>query len=456
MHNSDDPRPLPVEPDIWQNMRGELVHGSRWWNRAIVLAYALLAGLSVVVFTWLTDIGFAWFRGLYTASPWLVLLWTPLCTVLVVAITRRWFAGAAGSGIPQVMVAIEPQLPSALRSRFASLRLSAGKVLLASAGLAGGLSVGREGPSVQVAAGVMLHAQRWLRKDMDIGVHTLLVAGGAAGLAATFNAPLAGVVFVLEELGRKLPARNTSVIIAGIVLAGLVGVSFFGNRHFLGSIHVTSLGSAALVPGLITTLACGALGGLFARLMTISLTGRAWSVNAWRQRHPLLFAGLLGVVIALMGLATHGQTYGGGAEPIRHFLAAAEEPSPLFVPFKFLATWLTAWSGAPGGIFAPSLSVGAGVGYEVARYSDNLALVAPLVAIGMTSFLAAVTQAPLTAFIIVMEMVDGGAMVMSLMLAAMLASMLSRMISRPLYPALASAMYEAVMPPPPSTSSQHP
>ncbi len=230
MHNSDDPRPLPVEPDIWQNMRSELVHGSRWWNRAIVLAYALLAGLSVVVFTWLTDIGFAWFRGLYTASPWLVLLWTPLCTMLVVAITRRCFAGAAGSGIPQVMVAIEPQLPSALRSRFASLWLSAGKVLLASAGLAGGLSV----------------------------------------------------------------------------------------RH------------------------------------------------------------------------------------------------------------------------------------EVARYSDNLALVA----IGMTSFLAAVTQAPLTAFIIVM--VDGGAMVMSLMLAAMLASMLSRMISRPLYPALASAMYEAVMPPPPSTSSQHP
>jgi hypothetical protein len=86
------------------------------------------------------------------------------------------------------------------------------------------------------------------------------------------------------------------------------------------------------------------------------------------------------------------------------------------------------------------------VGYDVAYYSQNMTILAPLIALGMAAFLAAVTQAPLTAFIIVMEMVDGGAMVLSLMAAAMVAAMLSRLISRPLYPALAGAMYLSLQP----------
>ena len=437
----------PIEPDIWQNMRRELSHGRLWVDRAIVLSYAALAGLSVVVFTWLTDIGFAWFLGMYHGAWWTVLIWTPLCTMGIVWVTQRWFAKAAGSGIPQVMVALEPALPATQRSIFVSLKLSIAKIVLASAGVMAGLSVGREGPSVQVAAGVMLHARRWLRNDTDLGVHALLVAGGAGGLAATFNAPLAGVVFALEELGRKMPARSSGLIIAVIVLAGLVGITFFGNNHFLGTIKVPPLGLSILLPGLMVTLVCGLLGGLFARLMTLALTGTGWSLNRWRKRHPLRFAGVLGLIIAILGLATNGQTFGGGAESVRELLAQQQEPSPLFVPFKFLSTWLTAWSGVPGGIFAPSLAVGAGVGYDVAQYSGNMPLMAPLVAMGMTAFLAAVTQAPLTAFIIVMEMVDGGAMVLSLMASAMVASMVSRSISRPLYPALASAMYGALQSP---------
>ena len=441
----------PIEPDIWQNMRRELSHGRLWVDRAVVLSYAALAGLSVVVFTWLTDIGFAWFEGMYHAAWWTVLIWPPLCTMGIVWVTQRWFAKAAGSGIPQVMVALEPALPASQRSVFVSLKLSIAKIVLASAGVMAGLSVGREGPSVQVAAGVMLHARRWLRNDTDLGVHALLVAGGAGGIAATFNAPLAGVVFALEELGRKLPARNSGLIIAVIVLAGLVGITFFGNNHFLGTIKVPPLGLSILMPGLVVTLVCGLLGGLFARLMALALTGTGWTLNGWRKRHPLRFAGVLGLIIAILGLATNGQTFGGGAESVRDLLAQEHEPSPLFVPFKFLATWLTAWSGVPGGIFAPSLAVGAGVGYDVAQYSDNMPLMAPLVAMGMAAFLAAVTQAPLTAFIIVMEMVDGGAMVLSLMAAAMVASMVSRSISRPLYPALAGAMYAALQPQAPST-----
>jgi H+/Cl- antiporter ClcA len=120
-------------------------------------------------------------------------------------------------------------------------------------------------------------------------------------------------------------------------------------------------------------------------------------------------------------------------------LAGHDELTPLFTLLKFVATWLTAWCGVPGGIFAPSLSIGAGIGDGIAQLAG--AEFGPaLIAMGMAGFLAAVTQAPLTAFIIVMEMVDGHSMVLSLMACAMLASLVSRMISRPLYETLAEHM----------------
>jgi H+/Cl- antiporter ClcA len=120
-----------------------------------------------------------------------------------------------------------------------------------------------------------------------------------------------------------------------------------------------------------------------------------------------------------------------------------------YVTLKFIATWLSAWSGVPGGIFAPSLSIGAGVGHNVSMLAG--ADYAPaLIAMGMAAFLAAVTQAPLTAFIIVMEMVDGHAMVLSLMASAMLASLISRMLARPLYETLAQHMVARLNPPPSS------
>ena len=117
----------------------------------------------------------------------------------------------------------------------------------------------------------------------------------------------------------------------------------------------------------------------------------------------------------------------------------------LYVTLKFIATWLSSWVGVPGGIFAPSLSIGAGVGSNVALLTGGHYAPA-LIAMGMAAFLAAVTQAPLTAFIIVMEMVDGHAMVLSLMAAAMIASLTSRLLARPLYDTLAHHMLQRIQP----------
>ncbi len=390
-----------------------------------------------------SDAAFALFEAMRGAAWWSPLLWTPAVTVAIVWVTGRWFPGAAGSGIPQVIAAQDPQLPPGALGRLVSLRLTLAKIALATAGFAAGLSIGREGPSVQAAAGVMQHARRWLRPGSGIDHHALLVAGGAAGLGAAFNAPLAGIVFAIEELARRFDSRSSGLIITAIVLAGLVAVSAFGNQSYFGVIKVPRLNAAALLPGLAVTLVCGVLGGLFSRLFVASLTGAPERLNRLRERYPLRFAAGCALAVAVIGLAAGGATFGAGSESVKRLLSGEADLPPLYVLLKFAATWLTAWCGVPGGIFAPALSIGAGVGHDVATLSGATSLTPVLIAIGMACFLAAVTQAPLTSFIIVMEMVDGQALVLSLMASAMLASLVARMISRPLYATLGEHMAAA-------------
>ncbi len=126
----------------------------------MVLGFAALAGLTVVAFTWLTEHALQMFSVLDAQAWWAPLLWTPACTAAIVWLTRRFAPCAAGSGIPQVMAALTPEVPPAARGLFVSLRLALAKALLTAWGLLAGLSLGREGPSVQIAAGVMHHARR--------------------------------------------------------------------------------------------------------------------------------------------------------------------------------------------------------------------------------------------------------------------------------------------------------
>lgn len=431
------------EPDLLQNLRRELKSGRLWLERAVVLTYAVGAGLCVVGFTLVCNWAAAQFNLLDGMSRWTPLVWTPAWTAAIVWATRRFAPGASGSGIPQVMAALEPTLTDRERFSLVSLRLSVMKIVLATAGVLAGLSIGREGPSVQVAAGVMQHARRWLRPQVQgLEHHALLVAGGAAGIAAAFNAPLAGVVFAIEELSRKLESRNSGLIIAAIVLAGLMAVSTFGNLSYFGVIRVPHLGWEALGPGLFAAVASGLLGGLFAKVMAQSLTGAPAGIfGVWRRRWPIRFAAGMGLAVAVIGIASGGSTFGAGSDTVKNMLAGTTQAPPLYAWLKFAATWLTAWAGVPGGIFAPALSIGAGLGRDVALLTGGDPTLAPaLIAMCMAGFLAAVTQAPLTSFIIVMEMVDGHALVLSLMTAAMLASLISRLMTRPLYEVLATHM----------------
>ena len=189
---------MKAHPPFLSNLRNEMADWRLWAGRTVVLASAVLAGLAVVAFTWLTEHALKLFFVFEKSYWWGPLLWTPVCTAAIVWATRRYAPGAAGSGIPQVMAALTSEVPAASRGLFVSLRLSAAKMLLTAWGLLGGLSLGREGPSVQIAAGVMYHARRWLPSGSRVSEQGLLLAGGAAGIAAAFNTPLGGVMFAIE------------------------------------------------------------------------------------------------------------------------------------------------------------------------------------------------------------------------------------------------------------------
>jgi H+/Cl- antiporter ClcA len=423
------------QPDWRARLREELTEWRPWATRGVVLAFAAAAGLTVAGFTWLSEHAYTRFERVAAAAWWAPLLWMPAVTAFIVWLTRRWFAGAAGSGIPQVMAALDEATPAAQRGLFVSLRLTLGKVALTAGGLLAGLSLGREGPSVQIAAGVMHHARRWLPERGTISEHGLLMAGGAAGIAAAFNTPLGGVMFAIEELWRRSEQRSSALLISAIVLAGLMSVSVYGNNSYFGVIRVPQLGWALFWPGLLTALVCGLTGGLFARLLIVSMAGGTDVFSRWRRVAPIRFAAGCALVVAVIGLVSGGATWGSGYAQTRGLLEGDADLSAFYALLKLIATWLTTWTGVPAGIFAPSLAVGAGIGSDVAAltgFSERPALIA----LGMAGFLAAVTQAPLTAFIIVMEMVAGQSMVLSLMACALVSSGLSRLISAPLYAAL--------------------
>jgi H+/Cl- antiporter ClcA len=424
-------------PHVLTSIRRELYDWHLWSGRVLVIGFAALAGLTVVAFTWLTEHALMQFFTLHRLYWWAPLIWTPLSTAGIVWVTLRFAPGAAGTGIPQVMASLEPEAQGASRSLFISLRLTIAKIFLSAWGLLAGLSLGREGPSVQIAAGVMHHARRWIPKRAHVSEHSLLIAGGAAGIAAAFNTPLGGVMFAIEELAKKPEQRSNGLILAAIVLGGMMAVSVYGNASYFGVIRIEKFGTALIVPALLVVICSGVAGGLFSRLLIVSLAGLSpdW-FSQFRKRSPVVFAAACGLAVAILGFVSKGETYGSGYAHTRSILENNGESFSLYVLFKFAATWLTTWSGVPGGIFAPSLAIGGALGNDIAQLT-SYANAPTLIALGMAGFLAAVTQAPLTAFIIVMEMVDGHALVLSLMTSAMVASGISRLISTPLYPTLA-------------------
>lgn len=399
------------------------VTSARWQRRAIFLLGGIIVGAAAVALALSADRAMAAFALLLAQSRYASLVVTPAGFVLSVFLTNRYFQNSQGSGIPQA-IAARALTDQSARGRLVSIRIAVGKILLTLLGLLCGASVGREGPTVQVGASIMFAIGRMSPRRQP----GLILAGAAAGVAAAFNTPLAGIVFGIEEMSRAFEVRTSGLIIAAVVVAGLTSLALVGNYTYFGT-------NASMLQYGFDWLAvplCGVLGGLiggaFSRIVIAMARGfpNAFLGRAIK-RHPLSFACVCGVFVALCGLVSGDTIFGTGYAQVKGML---ETGTPLpwnFGILKFAATTLSTISGIPGGIFSPSLAVGAGLGADVAHLFPAAPLGA-IVLLGMVSYFAGVVQAPITAFVIVTEMTENHNMVLPLMLAALIAYASSRLV----------------------------
>jgi H+/Cl- antiporter ClcA len=375
------------------------------------------------------------------ARPWLAFVITPALTVLAVFLTRRWFSGSEGSGIPQVIAALHREPDEGLMQRLFGLRVIFGKVLVSLLGLLGGLTIGREGPTVHLGAAIMAEMRRLYPRHTVRLKRQLLVAGAAAGLAAAFNTPLAGIVFAIEEVARDFESRTNGVMITSVVFSGLVSLALAGNYLYFGQIDVPQhLGLDYVFPVVIAAVLCAAFGAAFNWAL---LHWERWMpapLRDWRANRPLLYALLIGLAVAAIGVATGGDTWGSGYDQARELLEGKQPLSLGFGATKWAALVLTYMAGIPGGLFSPSLSIGAGLAQWL-QLAFAWAPLPALIALCMTGYLAAVTQSPITSFVIVTEMTNGTGFLIPMMATALLASQISGAFMPPLYEALARKGY---------------
>ncbi|WP_153099636.1 chloride channel protein [Paraburkholderia hayleyella] len=407
-----------------------------WRQYGIFWLGAVVVGLSAVLYAKLIDWGYDAFRTMQQHYTWLPLLLTPALAALSVWLTRRFFVGAEGSGIPQVIATLHTH-PGESGNRLLTWRIVLGKVLVSFLAILGGFTIGREGPTVQIGAALMFKLRRLYPRSNALIEHQLVLAGAAAGLSAAFNTPLAGIVFAIEELTRSFEARTSGVLITAIIISGVIALGLNGNYTYFGTIEIgTHFPKLLALAVLLTAVVTGIAGGLFGWLLLNTARWIPAPLRTLYDKRPIVFAALCGLVIAVSGLISGGTTFGSGYAEARGLLDGHEQLS-LWYPFLKMISMVSSYlPGIPGGIFAPSLSIGAGFGNLLHVVFDGMQL-QMLIALAMVGYLAAVTQSPITSFVIVMEMINGHALVISLMATALIASRVSRLFAPPLYETLA-------------------
>jgi len=406
-----------------------------WKLRLIFWGTAIIIGATAALFAIASSFSDGLYHRLYDNSPALAYILTPVGLAFIAWLTKHFFKGTEGSGIPQAIAALSMK-DSALRATVLSIRIAIGKIVLTCLGLMCGASIGREGPTVHVGASLMYSVRHYFplrSRDMH---RALILAGGAAGISAAFNTPLAGILFAIEEMSRKFEEKTSGVLIIAVVLAGVTAVAFLGDYTYFGS-SSTQLPYTPLA--WLVVIVCGVVGGLSGGLFSQTLIYSTRRIAPVVRRYPVSIAFTCGLLLSLLGMLSGGHTYGTGYEEAKHLVTGSGEAGLAFPLLKMLATVISYLSGIPGGIFAPSLSVGAGLGADLAALFTSLPMQA-LVMLGMVSYFTGVVQTPITAFVIVMEMTDSSSMMLPLMATALIAKSVSHLVCpRPIYQALADA-----------------
>lgn len=430
------PMPARLLDKIRSRVRTKLRHMGRLSRKSLRLALLLIGSALVALmslgFARLADMALAWNHRWTSEYGWLAFIALPLGMLVLRWLTLRFAPYSGGSGIPQVMGALSLP-PGRAQWRLVSLQ-TVWKVPLSFAGMALGASIGREGPSVQVGAAVMLAWSRLCQRLgvplRDLDLRELIAAGAAGGLAAAFNAPLAGVVFAIEELGRGVSLRWQRRVLVAVLTAGFLVVAAAGNNPYFGHFDGEAFAHGMLGWTLLCCLINGVLGGVFARLLAGSLAENLpRKLGSVVRRHPYWMAAGMGLALACLGTLTAGSVYGTGYDVAAHLLAGQPSPVDGFGLAKLLATVVSYWAGIPGGIFTPALTTGAGIGAQIWHWLGSGVDQRVLVLLSMAAFLAAATQAPLTASVVVMEMTGSQPMLFWLLAASLGASVVSKQFS---------------------------
>ena len=418
-------------------------HDAAPWRRRLVLwSGGVLVGLVAVAFIKLTNLAYAGFAQFIHGRAWLALLITPIGFALIAWYIQRYMPDARGSGIPEVIAAQDANSRD-LSEQLVGWRITLAKFLMTPLALLTGASIGNEGPAVQIGAGVMHTLGKRFGFEEPQAAARFILAGGGAGLAAAFNAPLAGVVFAIEELAGAFEHRLSGILIAAVLFAGVVSLGILGNYSYFGNVAA----SLPLGEGWLAVLVIGGVGGLagglFARLILLDI-GPLPRLAALRGRYPVPVAALGGLLLAGLGLASHGSIYGTGYEQARALLeGAVHNPGQGFGALKLIANVINVWSGVPGGTLSPALAVGTGLGANVAHFFPQVTPAA-IMLLGMAAYLSGVAQTPLTAAVICLEITPSQNLALPILAAALLGRASSALICRtPMYNVFAARLTEA-------------
>ena len=395
-------------------------------------AASVLTGLIAVLYTRLFVAAESVASFVFNHNAWFLFILSPVCFVLAWWLVRHFAPFARGSGIPQVAAAIELSTPKTnhIVDKLLSLRIILVKISSSLVMAIGGAAVGREGPTIQIAASVYKIVYQllpgWWPK---IAKKNMIVTGAAAGLAAAFNTPLGGIVFAIEELTKTHFSYYKTAIFSSVIIAGLSAQALLGPYLYLGYPRVDNLSAYIFAGVALVAVISGLLGSGLAKLILFVFSLKAKLKFNWQ--HVLYVIGCA-LIMAFLAFFVSKEVLGSGKEIMEKTLFTANKYVSWYTPLLRMGGSLVCFTtGGAGGVFAPALAAGASLGSLVAgwfKITDTNANM--LILAGMVGFLTGVTRSPFTSVILVLEMTDRHNVIFHLILAGMIASLVSMLIDK--------------------------
>ncbi|HIM54911.1 MAG TPA: chloride channel protein [Gammaproteobacteria bacterium] len=404
-------------------------------NEIKTYASLLLASIaSVIVITFfleVSDYAQHSFKNLIGANPYLSFIITPIVFVGIVYVAKYYCHYVQGSGIPQLIAATDSRNKS-IREQLLSFRIALGKIGFIFLGMLGGAPIGIEGPSIHIGGSIFYGFNRFIKLNRKFLIHALIAIGGSAGLIVAFNAPIAGFLFAYEEIGRKLK-KQALILIA--IMSGIVylfAIMYRGDVNYLTNLSAYSLELTLVWQLLPLAILAGILGGLFSKT-TLFLINKFITHSKLKV---IIIAVVLGFIVASFNYLSTGQVAGSGKDEVLLMLGGTGLGLD-FVAMKYFATLTSLASTIPGGLFMPSISIGAGIGSEAASFYTQIDTQV-IIIMAMIAYLSAVIRAPLTSVFVILEMTTTLHLLIPGLMIAFIANWISKQIfAQPIYEALA-------------------